>query len=441
MLDTRYPRLLLLGVALLFIATGIGLKDPWPSDEPRFALVAQEMVDSGRWFFPTRGGELYPDKPPLFMWSQAIVLELSGSIRLASALPSLLSALVVLLVVFAAGQRFWNPRVGLLAGLLLLTTPQFVLEARAGQLDMMVTAWIALGFYGFLRHLRDGPDRRWLFVGFAACGFGVITKGVGFLPLLAFLAWPFLRPGTGRSPALLNVRDALVGVLCILGAIALWLIPMLLLVASSGDPAFEAYRDNILFKQTGERYVAPSHHFQPWWYFLGEVIPSLWFPVFVLLPWLVPAWRRAILGGNRTLPLVLAWAALVVLFFTLSPAKRGVYILPALPWICLAAATELDTLVARPGVRRLALAVGGIAATAGFALGVWLSFAEPERAAGLAARYGFNPTPVPWLVALGAGIATFVAWYRSTPVLAYAGTMLSIWLVLGLVIYPGINDY
>ncbi|MEM9305464.1 MAG: dolichyl-phosphate-mannose--protein mannosyltransferase, partial [Pseudomonadota bacterium] len=33
------------------------------------------------------------------------------------------------------------------------------------------------------------------------------------------------------------------------------------------------------------------------------------------------------------------------------------------------------------------------------------------------------------------------AWYRSTPVLAYAGTMLSIWLVLGLVIYPGINDY
>ena len=55
----------------------------------------------------------------------------------------------------------------------LLVTPQFVIETRAGQLDAMVTCWIALGVYGFLRHLLLGPDLRWLYVGFAACGFGL----------------------------------------------------------------------------------------------------------------------------------------------------------------------------------------------------------------------------------------------------------------------------
>jgi len=62
---------LLLAFALLLLASGIGLRDPWPADEPRFALVAKQMVDSGEWLFPHRGNELYSDKPPMFMWMQA----------------------------------------------------------------------------------------------------------------------------------------------------------------------------------------------------------------------------------------------------------------------------------------------------------------------------------------------------------------------------------
>ena len=40
--------LLWLGLAvLLLIGTGLGMRDPWPADEPRFALVAREMVHTG----------------------------------------------------------------------------------------------------------------------------------------------------------------------------------------------------------------------------------------------------------------------------------------------------------------------------------------------------------------------------------------------------------
>ncbi|MBK9088090.1 MAG: hypothetical protein IPL90_03190 [Holophagales bacterium] len=37
------------------------------------------MVESGQWLFPMRGGELYPDKPPVFMWAIALFLKATGS--------------------------------------------------------------------------------------------------------------------------------------------------------------------------------------------------------------------------------------------------------------------------------------------------------------------------------------------------------------------------
>jgi hypothetical protein len=87
---------LLLLLALLLISSGLGLRDPWPADEPRYALVAKQMVESGDWLFPHRGQELYPDKPPLFMWVIAVCLWLTGSLRVAFLLPSLLAGLLSL---------------------------------------------------------------------------------------------------------------------------------------------------------------------------------------------------------------------------------------------------------------------------------------------------------------------------------------------------------
>src|SRR3546814_12014914 len=70
MLKTRQSRefWLLAVVALLVLGAGLGLRDPWPADEPRFVLVAKQMWESGEWLLPHRGPELYPDKPPLYFW-------------------------------------------------------------------------------------------------------------------------------------------------------------------------------------------------------------------------------------------------------------------------------------------------------------------------------------------------------------------------------------
>ena len=37
----------LFAIALFVLAAGYGLREPWPADEPRFVLVAKQMVESG----------------------------------------------------------------------------------------------------------------------------------------------------------------------------------------------------------------------------------------------------------------------------------------------------------------------------------------------------------------------------------------------------------
>jgi 4-amino-4-deoxy-L-arabinose transferase-like glycosyltransferase len=126
-----------------------------------------------------------------------------------------------------------------------------------------------------------------------------------------------------------------------LAVVAAWLIPMVLYVNNLGTEEALAYRNNILFKQTGERYADSWGHIQPWHYYLTSVIPSLWFPLPLLLLALIRPVKESI-GRHPVILVLLIWVALVVLFFSISPGKRGVYLLPALPMFALAIAPALN---------------------------------------------------------------------------------------------------
>ncbi len=429
------PLLLLCLVTLTVLAAGYGLRDPWPPDEPRYALVAKEMADSGQWLFPTRGGHLYPDKPPLFFWAIAAAYKLLGDIRLAFLLPSLLASLSTLLLVYDLARRLWTRPVGLYAASALLLSIQFVVQGRVAQIDAMLAFWVTLGLYGLLRHLLLGPAWGWYRTGFAAMGFGIITKGVGFLPLLVFLPWAWAHWRQWRP--LRRIRGSVwqwgSGPVMLVAAVAVWLLPMLMVVASSGDPALTAYRDNILFHQTGERYVAAWHHHKPWWYYLVAVIPLFWLPLTLLLPWTVPAWRRRLRRGDARFLILLGWVVLVVSFFSLSPGKRGVYMLPALPGFVLATAPLLPGLLRRRDVQALAFTVLVLLALGLTGGALWLA-SGPRILDEL-------PETIPWPAFLPVAVAagTALLWALPGPrrgVLGLSGFLLSLWLVVGWLVQP-----
>jgi 4-amino-4-deoxy-L-arabinose transferase-like glycosyltransferase len=356
--------LLWLALALLLIVgTGLGVRDPWPADEPRFAALARDMASSHEWLFPRVGGDLYQDKPPLYFWLLALCYSLFGSVKASFLLPSFLAAGGILFLIYDFGRRAVGRQAGLAAALLVLCTLQFVIVTRGAQIDATLCFLMTFSLYALLRHLLFQPSWRWYFIGGFAAGLGVFTKGVGFLPLLLLVPYFVLRAAKWRGLALVDAGRGgwrwWLAPLAMLLAISLWFVPMLVTVASSGSSEYAAYRDEILFKQTVGRYAAAWHHVKGWYYFVLEVIPALWVPWSLLLFWLVPRFKLAFHERNARVWLPLFWLLIVLVFFSASPGKRGVYILPALPALAIAALPFLESLLARPGVRRMGFILAG----------------------------------------------------------------------------------
>ena len=438
---------LFMAFAFLVLAIGIGLRAPWPSDEPRFVLVAKQMWESGDWLFPHRGRELYPDKPPVYFWLLNASYAVVRNWTWAFLLPSLLAALGTLALVVDLGRRLWNPRVGLWAGAAVLCAVQFVYQSKRAQIDPTVVFFITVGCYGVLRHTLLGPNWRWCWFGCFSAGLGVATKGVGFLALLILLPYAVMRRRNwdGLSePTTSSTWRWAVGAVALLAGIAIWFVPMLTMALAGGDPEHRAYLDNLLFKQTATRYTNAWHHHEPFWYF-GEVIALFWMPLSLTLPWLFAPWRAAWRERDARIWLPLCWVLLVLLFFSVSPGKRDMYILPALPMFALAAAPYLGSLTQRRGLR-IALLGFVIALGAGFfVIGLMALLGDPaferklETARGLVDNGAAEPI---WIsvTTMGLLILIVAAWSRLRHVIAaVAITTLVLWTCYGIGIAPALD--
>jgi 4-amino-4-deoxy-L-arabinose transferase-like glycosyltransferase len=369
-------------LALLLIGAGLGLRSPQNVDEERFLGVALEMLHNGSWLIPHRAAEIYGDKPPIFMWTVAFFAWLTGKPDIALYIPGLLSAVTVTAVVYDLGRRLWNQRIGRTAALLYLATYQTYSILQTGQIDSFLILFTSVGLYGLARHLLLGPAWRWFYVGCAAMGIGVITKGVGFVPALMLIPYAYgVRkdwPGVVAMPG--ERRKWLLGLLVMLGAIAIWLLPLAMSIVLKGGADEVAYAREILLRQTAGRYAAAWDHREPFWYFFVYVIPQYWLPLVLALPWLVPAWRKQLRKHDGRVLVLLGWVVLVVLFFCISSGKRKLYIYPALPGLVLVAAPLIPWLLKRwfshrPRGRRLFQ----VLAVTWFVLWIARGFIEPIK--------------------------------------------------------------
>lgn len=442
--DRKKDILVLLFFCFLMFLPGLGLRDPWPADEPRFALAAKHMVESGQWFFPVLGDEYYPDKPPMFMWMIAAGYALTGNLNVAFLIPSALAAIAVLLLIYDLGTRLWSRREGLAAATSLLIMVQFIIQGRTAQIDMVLTFWTTLALYGMLRHLLLGDSVVWFLMGSFCMGLGVITKGVGFLPIFLLVAyalalWRKWTPLNRNAGGWVLLSPAFM----ILGTLV-WIVPMWLLVKSANDPALTAYRDNILFHQTSDRYFHSWGHIKPFWYYIVSVMPWAWLPFSLLIVnharrW----WARMKQGDSRVWTLVL-WGLMVLAFFSFSRGKRGVYILPVAPVYALLVGAVQEQVFASKRVqayfRVLGYILGGIFITLGIAMATTPLLTRIDYLKGM------DYTLPPWVfvIMIFAGVLICLCSYLPGRGNArgYVGmffNMLIVSMFLGTVLWPVLN--
>lgn len=440
-------------LAALVLAAGLGMRDPSPPDEPRFAMMARDMVETGNWLVPHRGSEIYAEKPPVFMWLQASAYALVGHLRIAFLLPSLLAGLLTLWLVHDLAARLWSRQAGLAAAVALGLCLQFGLQAKRAQIDMVLVGMTTLAVWAMARHLLLGHSPRWLWFGAFMAGLGTVTKGVGFLPLLMLIPAAVLKrlgrlPLTDASTAPpVQQAPSFAGWWWIapafLAGTAVWLAPLVIELAAKAHPDLPAYTRELLFRQTGTRYFNAWHHVQPAWYYL-EVMATLWLPGALALPWLLPAWWRRLRAGDPVLITLLSWAVMVLAFFTASPGKREVYIFPALPILCVAAAPVLADLLERSAFRWTLFVYGALLSAAMLGLGaagLWSGAAWVER---LAEARGISDGDLArlfgWFAAAGAlGLVAMLVARPRRVVVGLVAMTATLWTAYGVGLTPALN--
>jgi 4-amino-4-deoxy-L-arabinose transferase-like glycosyltransferase len=446
--DRPLPRGALIGfflLALILLASGMGLRDPWPSDEPRFNLVAKTMVETGDYWFPRRGVDLYSDKPPMFMWMQVAAYKLVGEWRIAFLLPSLLACLITLGLTYDLGKRLWNPRVGLYAALLTLFASDFLFQGKRAQIDPVLVMWVTLANWGLLMHCLRGPNWPAFWLGCFAAGLGVITKGVGVIALLMLLPYAFAR-WRGFDHVAYTEKSAvrwLLGIPVFLGAIAIWLVPMLFEANARGAPEYQAYVDDILLRQTAKRYADSWSHIQPFYYYAVILIVN-WFPLSLTYIGAVPRWIDAFRAGDARIALPLMWTTLIVLFFSIPAGKRDVYIMPAIPMVALAVAPYLDDMLSKRWLRYLAFGCVVTFALLLAAAGLWAILKSPEVAQRYAAQRGLADGGfAAWSMLIGMGAWMGICALWAGPARGFKALLVGlfgVWMFWSWLAYPLLNE-
>ena len=336
----------LFALLLVLCATRV-LSDP---DESRYAEVGRWMLVSGDWVAPRVDGIPFFHKPPLVYWLEAAAIAVFGANAWAVRLVPASHALLMLVALYLAAREIGGEPLARRAALMLGTSMAFLLGGQYVNHDMAVAAWISVAIWCFALYF-DAPERRarLALLGFAACAFGVLSKGlIGIvLPALVLLPW-LVAVGRWRRIAGLPWWRGL-------GLFALITVPWFVVVEQR-FPGTLAYLFGV---QHFARYTATNfNNPRAWWYYL----PAL---VALVFPWCVLAaatLRRE--AGERERWRLLGWIWLVAIvgFFSIPKSKLIGYVLPVVPPIALLAALGYERLLARSARWGSALRIGACVA-------------------------------------------------------------------------------
>jgi 4-amino-4-deoxy-L-arabinose transferase-like glycosyltransferase len=395
-------------------------------NEAREGVFAREMIRSGNWILPeirnhVENGQCIPDKPPLQHWIGAIVtwvralatgravqgrqavsaLYDAWSLRIPSALAGCLTVAGILLI----GRRWLGRRASVLAAAVLVTSWQFVNEARFGRVDMMLACFTTWTMLLAGDALLRGSSRSLILAG-ATAGLAVLSKGpIGLLlPAAACVLWAAIETGRTRSSRPRREEHPLRGRPWIRATLLFACVALPWYVAAwrLGGRAFldSQLRCENLDQLTGANgRMSATYYLGPW---LGDSLPWNLLAIAGVV--------TSIRAKDRRGWFLASWWIVFLLVFEVSAYKRGAYLLPALPAGSLLAGLWLDRRleVEEAKLDRMKLGRWSVrfvgAALAAAILGAWIGGVSTIRE-----WTGLRLPPSDFALAFGGLMATLLA--------------------------------
>ncbi len=391
------------GITLLvgfYLLVGLAGHDPWRGDDARYFGPILSMVKGEGWLFPMLAGEPFPDYPPLYYWTGALLAWVSSSFLALHEGARLASVLFVALGVYFSArtaEALYGRPARTPAALLTMGALGLVLHAHETQPLLALLAMIALTLRG-LAQVPQRPLSGSLIAGlgsalaFLATGLSGLLLTAPLFPLLMLLSRDCRNPRASGA--------LLLGLCLALSLSALW--P---LVAHLNQPELL----NLWLRKEWARFDGPA--LTP-----AEIVRGLellgWFtwPLWPIALWSL--WRRRrTLGDLHWLLPSLSGLLMITLFIIIGDLSQAAA-LPILPAMALLAAGGVPSL--RRGAAN-ALDWFSLISLSMFGILVWLAWSAQSTGwpPGLARHVARNapdfmlPDPV-FQVVLGSAIS--VVW-------------------------------
>ncbi len=359
----RTNRVALVLLWLAFYCTWTLFRPPLLDDaDSVHAEVAREMLLRHDWVTLYANGIRYLEKAPLYYWMMAASMKLFGVSTAATRVPLAGSVLALTLFLEAFARRaFGAARAGLYAGLIALSSFGVFIFSRINLPDVLVCALLTWAIFCYwLTEQEDEPPPRSACWGFAAaCALNVLSKGlIGIVfPVGVVGVHLLVTRGWRGTWARVRALHPFSSVAIFLAIAVPWHVLIALANPGHGDPGHLA--------RVNGHWAVPyptdgNVHGWAWFYFVNEQVyrylnirvphdydtsPLLLFYGLIVV-WLMPwsamlPWAFARLARDRTRLLLAVWAALPLLFFSLS-TRQEYYVLPSLPPMMLLLARLLE---------------------------------------------------------------------------------------------------
>jgi len=311
----------------------------WDRDEPEYAQVVLEMVESGNYLVPTINSQVWLEKPPLIYWMMSIPVRIFGPTEFACRFFSAVGVGITCLLTFIIGRKLVGTEAGLWTMPILASNLLILVVGTAAITDALLLPFIVAVMVIFITSAKSGMSYIHIILMGCVLGLGLLTKGpIGLIPMPAIAAILFFDRKNRNNTRQYIWRIALS---LAIGAVVFiaWAIPVNTITNGEFFRVFVG-RDII------NRAVRPmeSHGgsfllFLP--YYLIVIVIGF-FPWTLHLPGAFSAVIGARVGGKYGRVYLLSWIIPCVILMTIAATKLPHYIIFIWPALSLAVAGTIS---------------------------------------------------------------------------------------------------